>query len=831
MGRVRTLTYPDTEVVTTTYNAFGDVETVSGLKSSVTTDYVKDVNYNASGQITYLKYGNNVTSDYTYSSTTQRLSNILTKKPDGTTKLQDLGYTFDNNGNVSAITDTVNSMAQTFTYDDLNRLTQAVGSAYGTQSFTYDSIGNMTNKAGRTMTYGEGSPGPHAVTTVAYSGTNYPSYCRDFPGSCGMGYDANGNMTTRGQDVLAYDSENRLKEVKSREGTSGTTNYTLKAGWNVISFTHLPDNKAVSNVLSSLTFGTDYNQVSTWDSASGSWKHWVNDSDFNDFTEFAYGKTYEIYNNSGSDKSLAVTGITNGADLTHNIVSGDNFISPAVKTATNVTTVLSGLTQGTHYSDVKRFNATTQAWESYAGSAFTQFEPGKGYNIIGLTSASFSYGKTETVSTFVYDSEGDRVKKTVGGTTTTYLGKDYDVTGATSTKYIFLGDRRISTKDSGGTLQFIHDDHISSSNVVTDASGNQAGLFEYDPYGTTVTHTGSADPKHKFTGQEEDSSSKLYYYGARYYDPQLGRFITPDTFIQDPSDPQAYNRYAYCRNNPINFTDPTGHFWNFIAAIIIGAIIGAAAGAVIAGIDAAIKGQPIGRAMLQGAIGGAIGGAITAGIGFGFQEGFINQAFKPVYDAASFGLSTYSAVESFKEGNYASGLVSSAAAFKGASDMYANSHEAKATTPTESAANERELSPSSQSRTSVSGSGNEATEAREQAALKKPLAKNLPGLPDRTGADGWMGQPQTPRYGAIMMPGPNGTAVMAPVLLPGAGGGGYHAFKVGGKFGKAMRILFAVLHLHGKMNEVPGGPGKQHHFFWDKQQTITRKFDDGPKKK
>src|SRR5262249_39334 len=49
------------------------------------------------------------------------------------------------------------------------------------------------------------------------------------------------------------------------------------------------------------------------------------------------------------------------------------------------------------------------------------------------------------------------------------------------------------------------------------------------------------------------------YYGARYYDPQLGRFITPDTVIQNPYDPQTLNRYTYTRNNPIIYVDPSGH--------------------------------------------------------------------------------------------------------------------------------------------------------------------------------------------------------------------------------------------------------------------------------
>ena len=54
-------------------------------------------------------------------------------------------------------------------------------------------------------------------------------------------------------------------------------------------------------------------------------------------------------------------------------------------------------------------------------------------------------------------------------------------------------------------------------------------------------------------------------HGARYYDPVLGRFITPDTIVQDPYDPQSLNRYAYCRNNPVKYIDPSGH--EFVAAI------------------------------------------------------------------------------------------------------------------------------------------------------------------------------------------------------------------------------------------------------------------------
>ena len=69
-------------------------------------------------------------------------------------------------------------------------------------------------------------------------------------------------------------------------------------------------------------------------------------------------------------------------------------------------------------------------------------------------------------------------------------------------------------------------------------------------------------------------STGLYYYGARYYDPEIGRFITADTIIQSPYDPQTFNRYTYCRNNPLKYIDPTGHiFWKIVTMIVL-AIIG-----------------------------------------------------------------------------------------------------------------------------------------------------------------------------------------------------------------------------------------------------------------
>jgi RHS repeat-associated protein len=80
----------------------------------------------------------------------------------------------------------------------------------------------------------------------------------------------------------------------------------------------------------------------------------------------------------------------------------------------------------------------------------------------------------------------------------------------------------------------------------------------YEPYGEVKT--GGTKSKFGYTGQEKDQETGLNYYDARYYDPHIHRFTQPDTLLPDVYDPQQLNRYAYARNNPIKYIDPTGNF-------------------------------------------------------------------------------------------------------------------------------------------------------------------------------------------------------------------------------------------------------------------------------
>jgi len=105
--------------------------------------------------------------------------------------------------------------------------------------------------------------------------------------------------------------------------------------------------------------------------------------------------------------------------------------------------------------------------------------------------------------------------------------------------------------------------------VITDQNGNRKEQMEYFPFGTyrafgipTGTYDFDAnfpDVFYTFTGQEEDDELGLYNFKARLYDPVIGRFISADTIVPNPEDPQSLNRYSYCLNNPLRYIDPTGN--------------------------------------------------------------------------------------------------------------------------------------------------------------------------------------------------------------------------------------------------------------------------------
>jgi RHS repeat-associated protein len=125
----------------------------------------------------------------------------------------------------------------------------------------------------------------------------------------------------------------------------------------------------------------------------------------------------------------------------------------------------------------------------------------------------------------------------------------------------------------GGVLTYLHTDHLGNTSVASTASGALVARQTYFPYGAPRTSEGILPTDYTFTGQRVDTSAGLMYYGARYYDAALGRFIQPDLLIPDPYNPQSLNRYAYVYNNPLRYTDPTGHCPLCVAAFAYAKIV------------------------------------------------------------------------------------------------------------------------------------------------------------------------------------------------------------------------------------------------------------------
>ncbi len=155
--------------------------------------------------------------------------------------------------------------------------------------------------------------------------------------------------------------------------------------------------------------------------------------------------------------------------------------------------------------------------------------------------------------------------------TTVYIGNHFEWTGsaATMVKYYYAGGQRVAMRKGTGAVTYLFGDHLGSTSITTNSNGTLATEQRYYPWGGT--RYGSSPTAFQYTGQRNDSYIKLYSMGARMYDPELGRFISPDSIVPDFGDPQSLNRYSYVVNNPLKYRDPTGHW--FETALDIAGII------------------------------------------------------------------------------------------------------------------------------------------------------------------------------------------------------------------------------------------------------------------
>ena len=273
------------------------------------------------------------------------------------------------------------------------------------------------------------------------------------------------------------------------------------------------------------------------------------------------------------------------------------------------------------YSGNKLISYNGEACE-YNGNKLTKWRnkavEWQGRNLTKLGTNTFAYDgfnnrRRKNSIYFTYDSQGNLIEQSNG------LHFMYDHTGVMG--FTYQGKTYFYQKDLQGNIF-----------AIVNAAGVAVAFYHYDAWGnhkvydgdyitemTSPTFIGNLNP-FRYRGYYYDTETKLYYLQSRYYDPEVGRFISADTVnYAEPSKFDGLNLYAYCNNNPVMFVDPSGNSISMLVVFLIGAIIGAAFGTGIS-IHKKKKGWDFVKTVLIGiGIGLAVAGlgiaAYSAGVG------------------------------------------------------------------------------------------------------------------------------------------------------------------------------------------------------------------------
>ena len=229
-----------------------------------------------------------------------------------------------------------------------------------------------------------------------------------------------------------------------------------------------------------------------------------------------------------------------------------------------------------------------------------------------------------TRATYGYDQQGQLTSAMVGGTSYTYT---YDTAGniqskkvgSTTTNYTYGNSawRDLLTAYNGGSITYSGGNPTKyydgstftwtqGRRLATAKVGSTNISYTYDPWGKIISSSGTlADINPlRYRGYYYDSETGFYYLQSRYYDPEIGRFINADSYAStDATGLLSTNMFAYCENDPVNRSDPSGELFGTISGLIVGGLTGA--------LSAYINGDDILAGTITGAVNGGICGLIV----------------------------------------------------------------------------------------------------------------------------------------------------------------------------------------------------------------------------
>ena len=235
--------------------------------------------------------------------------------------------------------------------------------------------------------------------------------------------------------------------------------------------------------------------------------------------------------------------------------------------------------------------------------------------------------------------------------TTVYAGEYEKITeNGKPREFYYLDGNIIVIRENGTVRNYIaFTDNLGSILSVMDENGQKVFDASYDAWGKQTVALNTIGLHRGYTGHEMLNEFDIINMNGRLYDPVLGRFFSPDNYVQMPDNSQNFNRYSYCLNNPLKYTDPSGDVFvldDFIAITAMGAMMGA--------MNAAMSDKPI----WKGALLGAASAAATYGIGqlFGVAGSFGHELLR----AGAHGLSS-GVFNALNGDNFWNGLISGAA--------------------------------------------------------------------------------------------------------------------------------------------------------------------------
>ena len=361
------------------------------------------------------------------------------------------------------------------------------------------------------------------------------------------------------------------------------------------------------------------------------------------------GRLVKILDSGSSTTTRATYGYDQQGQLTSATVGGTSY-TYTYDTAGNIQSkkVGSTTTNYTYGNSAWRDLLTAYGGNTitYSGGNPTKYYDGSTFTWTqGRRLATAKVGSTNI--SYTYDMAGVRSSKTVG-----------------STKYDFTTLSGLVTSQTGGgkTIDFVYDENnqplaMKYNNTlyyyvlnaqgdvvrIVNSSRSVVASYTYDPWGKIISSSGTlADINPlRYRGYYYDSETGFYYLQSRYYDPEIGRFINADSYAStDATGLLSTNMFAYCENDPVNKSDPTGEVAPILIAMAGGAMVGLAEQFMTDVIYAMVTGQPLDACFssvgtyVSSAVGGAMSVLPGGGVMRAFSELVLTTTIQTSIDAA-----------------------------------------------------------------------------------------------------------------------------------------------------------------------------------------------------